>query len=178
MTAKFLNDQLIRSQRFGPGGAGAAKAENEGGTQAADGDLKPILKREDDHTRAQVYSRECQETERRRTEVIDQLDDRLHSLDKRRRQLEQARDAVAALPEKLAADQLRHAKRAVETAHLECVKEEQRDEEQRGRPGHQWQTMGFLKTAGIGLALTWPIVLALLVGAALIAFSVFAVFNI
>jgi hypothetical protein len=157
----------------------------------APADLQHVLRREDEELRSGLREKELEEFRRRQREVGEQLTRAIQTLE-HEQSLTQARlellqrlegelaglEADAAKP--LAGDQFRAARRAVDQAYLELLKLERDELEETPAHDHarfEIASLTFAQLTRIGLGLTWPLILALLLAAAIVAVALLSVFG-
>ena len=191
MAPEFLNDRLVMTKRFGPRSpvppteAGEAGEANEAAeateasadaapADAAQAELEKLVRAEEAEARRKVNERDAVETRRRHQEVRAALGETMTRLRERLRDTEQELQALESLRQQLdgAGDapmtsaQLHELKRAIHQAHMETVRHALSGER---RFAEGAATGGGLLGAPLGaltrlgLALTWPLLVALLV---------------
>jgi hypothetical protein len=193
MTAKFLNDRLVASKRFSPGSSqqtdrpkGEAAAATESGAKADD--LKHILDTEDRHTRNAVMARDLAETRKHRREVAAMLADMTESLMQEQAMLtEQARlfrelrQKLEEIGDHFTAEELRPVKRTVEEASLELSRFVRDRRGGAGDPAPDrplpLATLSWGQATCLGIALTWPLITAVLLGTAVLAWILYSLFG-
>lgn len=171
MGRDFLNNRLVTARGFGPGDKKPAGKSD---------DLQTILEKEDDQTRQQVTRRDVVETGRRKTEVERDLNEIITAMEEERQLAEEkltrfaeVRKMLSALPDNVNEQELFEIKRAIREAHMEMVKHHRDSLVEEGEgtatPAQSWTSLSFSTLSKAGLALTWPVILAILLAAGLIA---------
>ncbi len=147
-----------------------------------------LHRREDDHLRAELMQEEVAEFRRRRQELRNQLhrdvsalehgladtEARLDFLKRLQRTLEQVQDTTP-----LTATEFRQARQELEQIRLELLKLERDKLEATpatSAPGLEIHSLTFGQLTRLGLGLTWPLVLALLLAAAAVTVALLTVF--
>lgn len=188
MGRNFVNNRLVTVKRFAPG----HDEDSEPSAESADSVGEPldeILKKEDHRTRQKVVARDTAETGRRREEIFRGLSEIVVNLEAERdlvreklARFAELRKTIAALPEDVGAERLGEIKRAVREAHLELVKHHREslsgDSGRGGGGGVDWVSLSMGQLTRIGFGLGWPVMVALLLAAALVAMAMAAVFGV
>jgi hypothetical protein len=150
-----------------------------------------VLRREDETLRSGLREQAQEEFRRRQREVREQLTRAIQTLE-HEQSLAQARlellqhleaelatlQADAARP--LTGDEFRAARRAVDQAYLELLKLEREELEEAPARDHarlEVASLTFAQLTRLGLGLTWPLVLALLLAAGVVAVALLSVFG-
>jgi len=182
MSGDFLDSRLVTAKRFSPGRR--QPAESAPADEPAE--LQELLRKEDDRTRAKVTERDAGETRRRRCEIIETLEaltTRLRTEAAAAAERVELFGALAeklrGLPDELKPEDVADVKRAVEVARLE-VATFARDRAADARPqaGIDLRSLRRGEWARIGLAITWPLIAAILLSAGAIVTCLFHLFGV
>ncbi|MDT8389200.1 MAG: hypothetical protein RRC34_01670 [Lentisphaeria bacterium] len=180
MPPDFLNTRLVTAKGFGPGDSKAPEASD---------DLETILEKEDTRTRKKVIRRDVAETGRRKSEVERDLNEIIATLEDERRLAEEkltrfaeVREMVSTLPDNVDEKGLFEVKRAIREAHMEMVKHHRDSLAEDGapaiNPAEAWMELSFSALTKAGLALTWPLILAIFLAAGVIAAVLYLLFGV
>jgi hypothetical protein len=188
MSAKFLSDQLMKSMKFRPGHEDTRPSDGQETVRekgAGDG-LQQILDREDAHTRSTVARRDISETRRRREEVLELLDTTVQDLRREKEFFDEKLVLFAELaqnlrdhPEDFEASELLDVKQKMRAAHMEVAKFV-REKEGGGErsPATASPRLSFGELTRMGLSLTWPLILAVLVGTVTLVAVLYTLFSV
>lgn len=179
MARDFLNNRLVTAKGFGPGDKSPEKPD----------ELETILEKEDSHTRQQVTRRDVAETGRRKSEVERELNEIITTMEEERELAEEkltrfaeVRAMLSALPDNVDEKGLFEVKQAIRKAHMEMVKHHQdslaEEGAPAGSPAESWPTLSFGTLSKAGLALTWPLILAILIAAGIISVVLNVLFGV
>jgi hypothetical protein len=151
-------------------------------------DLHDLVAREHSQIHEAAVHEDTAEWARRREELLRDLAEAIAEADARRQHAErefallsQQRDRLDSLPVPPAADAsiaaLRDLRQAVHTAHMELMRCRRTPSLDTAPPSQPPITsMGFVALARIGLALTWPVVVAVVLVAVVLAAAFLSVF--
>ena len=169
----------------------ATATATAGTVPAQSQDLQHVLRREDEELRSGLREKELEEFRRRQREVREQLTRAIQTLE-HEQSLAQARlELLQRLESELAglqsdadrprtSDEFRSARRAVDQAYLELLKLERDELEETPARDHarvDIASLTFAQLTRIGLGLTWPVIIALLLAAAVVAIALLSVFG-
>jgi hypothetical protein len=196
--AKFVNERLVTTNLFGLKGA----KQGEPGTEekvektqapqevpADSANLDDILRQEASHVRTQALRGDLRELARRRLEVVQimretlaEMELRRQELDERRQSLQHIQRQVEELPEIIAESDLesfRISRRIVEQAHLEVVRCAKTRAERAGAASSpELSGLGFGQLTRLGIALAWPLILAIFLAVLLLIGGLMLVFGV
>ncbi len=183
MPRNFLSNRLMTAKRFAPAEAQLPSAPPA--TLAAD--LERLLKVEEQTTRAKVIERDTAETIRRRDEIHRDLATLVASLKNEQQAVAEKLARFGALEQRVAQlsalddpGSVAEVKRAVREAHLEMVVHYRDGLAQEGAEAGAWNpaSLSFGQLARLGLGLTWPLLLGLLLAALVVAIALATVFGV
>lgn len=199
MCAKYVSQRLLQSERLS--GRKPAKKENArssasrgghgGGEAAAEqpAAIEPILDREHKAAREKAEGRNLIEVARRRNEVEEKLNEFAADLERREqethREIELCRELankLRAMPVEVTRENVSEVRRLVRQADLELLKRErdQTEAEPRARD-HAAATLPsltFMQLTRLGLGMTWPLLLGILIAALFVGGCLLAVFRV
>jgi len=194
MSAKFLNERLVTTRRFGPAEDSDRVPETTSASKKAnapksiDGELDSLLQREATETRKAIQQETLSELLRHRKELVNQLAVAMTTMATEQGQLAEQIDILAEVHGLLqqassqpdtdpAAPSVKQLRQLVRTAHMELLGcEKKRILESSENPVILSLTFSQLTRLGIGL--TWPLLLGLLLAATIVAVAIFAVFAV
>jgi len=192
MSAKFLNERLVTTKNFSPQpnqGQKALREERTATHKVASGDeVERLRQTEDAHLREQTLRTEWTEVLRRRVEVIAQLRQAIALLEHERNELgnrlvllQDKLDRLEALEARPSAEggtaALRERRQEIEGAHIELLKLHQPETQPAdASPALLSLTVGQLSR--LGFALSWPLILALILAALLVVWGLAAALRV
>ena len=190
MAAKFLNERLVTTRRFGPNEDGEPPAETPQASapaQEPEPQLESLLRKEAAETQKAVQYESLVELLRHQQELVTRLRDTVTDLEDERKTLTDHLEVFHQLQASLskpgpqrdadpAAPSVKELRQLVYTAHMELLKFEKERSESTAGNSHELLSLTFGQLSRIGLALTWPILLGALAAAAIIAMVIYHVF--
>jgi hypothetical protein len=195
--AKFVNERLVTTDLFGlkstkQGEPGAEekveKTQVPQDAPAASANLDAILRQEASHVRTQALRGDLRELVRRRLEVVQILRETLAEMELRRQELDEQRQSlqhiqrqVEELPETIAENDLesfRISRRIVDQAHLEVVRCAKTREDRAGAALPELSGLGFGQLTRLGIALAWPLILAIFLAVLMLIGGLMLVFGV
>ena len=191
MSARFLNERLVTTERFGPKEKPLVLPDDRRPveTQAAGPatDVQDLIRAESEKLKQNAISADLAETYRRRDEVLSRLRDVLGALEREQEEiagrltlLQQKRDALESLRASDGAradlSTLRQLRQEVQGTHIELVKIERERAEDR-EEGFRLLSLTFGQLTRLGIGLSWPVIVALLAAAAMIVAGLFLAFG-
>ena len=161
--------------------AAGGPADESAGQPPSPTRAETLLRIEETKLKEGAVAETMSELQRHRIELIEQLGEVVATLEEERRRLDEIqseltvrRNALVDFPAADPADAeltiVRHLKHEVHAAHMELLKHH-KSRLQGPENGPSFSSLSFAQLTRIGMALTWPVILALLVGAALVAFA-------
>ena len=187
MGAKFLNDRLVTTRRFTPEPTAAEEdqpvrrraATVEGPPSGTTDAPKTPAKSEDDRVRAHSVAERSAELRRRHAEVVRDLSEAITTIERRQRAeasagatFRQRLDTLTALDElvggEMNAEALRRVGQEVHDGHVELMKFEAESAGPEEDPRPALLSLTFGQLTRMGLALTWPLILAVLLAAGIV----------
>ncbi len=183
MPRNFLSNRLMTAKRFAPVEVQVPAAP----TATPPDDLERLLQVEQQTTRAKVVQRDAAETIRRRDEIRRDLAALVASLRDEQEAVAEKLARFSALEQRVAQlsaqddpGSLAEVKRAVREAHLEMVVHYRDGLAQEGAASSAWNPaeLSFGQLARLGLGLTWPLLLGLLLAALIVAVALSTVFGV
>jgi hypothetical protein len=147
------------------------------------------LRVEDETARGVVLRQEVAELNRLRREVQTELDRALATLTRQRDQaarqvteLSQVCEGLgavpAALPDGVTSAEFRQARHVIQGVRMELLKHQRATTSAEGRPPPAFYSLSFGQLTRLGLGLTWPLLVMLLLVGLMIAFGVVLAFRV
>lgn len=172
MCAKFLSDNLMASNRFHEkqDGSDVPREETDHGNGEQD-DLDRMRRREEAKTRQKVKKRDLAETRRQKQdmeamlrEVTEELRHESSQLTAALATLQDVQGAMESIPDAFTEDQLKSVKQTLRRAQVEIAKANKvRPKAEHADPPADIRAYSVRQLTKMGLALTWPLILALTV---------------
>lgn len=196
MSAKFLNESLLQSKPFRENSGRDANqverpADNDHGSQATERQqLESVLDREHNIVRSKAEEKSVAEIGRRRTEVADKLEEFTTELKQRHEALEkelafcgELRNELQQQSQEVTPENLSEMRRLVRQIDLELLKRQRQAYPSReSRPPDtslpSMSGLNFVALTRIGLGLTWPLIVTLLLAALGLGIVLFSLFNV
>ena len=192
MSIKFLSERLVTTSRFSPSEqddrvAASPTRENED-NQDSSNKIDDLLRVEQEQVKNKSVAEAFVEVQRRRKEVLRGVTEQIHAMENEQEEL---KSHLALLREKqtllhgvdesapetndLAA--LRRIKQDVHETHMELLSCRQKKEVEGAMP-LAIDSLTVRQLTRVGLALTWPLMVALLAAASLILFGLMAILGV
>jgi hypothetical protein len=189
MAPRFLNERLVTTPRFAP--REPASAEQNGPVQAtapepaaapAERDVRELVRAEHTEIRRSAARKEAAELERLRGELTGRLQEAVARLQQEQQTVQSRLEVLQRQMQNLAGltplsntetevEALRQWKRQVHGAHMELLKVERNQAEPRDER-RLLMSLTFGDLTRLGLGLTWPLIAALLLAAAIVGVGV------
>ena len=191
MGRDFLSARLVTSKRFQPTTGEASASESDttapAEPESASANADQYRKLEEERIHHTALRHEATETIRRREELLVQLREALDRIEAEQHQLQsqgalfrEKVDTLTQLPSPRPASPdlsvLRELRQEVHATHMELAKFAQQaapNPERAAVPAN----LSFRELSGIGFAMTWPLMLAVVLGGLLVALGVVAAFR-
>lgn len=187
MSAKFLNQRLLQSKPFreNPGGGDDETPQAEKRRE-----LESVLDREHNIVRSKAEEKSVAEIDRRRAEVADKLEEFTTDLKQRHEALEKElafcrdlRNELRRHSQDVTPENLREMRSLVRQIDLELLKRQREvHSSEESRPSDtsvpDLSELNFATLTRIGLGLTWPLIMTLLVAALVLGVVLFSLFSV
>ena len=185
----LIHEKLAQSARFAPGKNSGGKDNKE--QHDHDQPLTKILTKEEDHARRSAQEKSVNQINQHReeikeglTELINKYEGRQQELQKELSEIRELKEKIEALPQEISAEEIKDCKQLLQAADYKFLQHEseivERNTDSKSTDSaHQSLTdASFFQLTRTGLALTWPLILAI-IGAfttlGLLMYSLFAI---
>ena len=185
----LIHEKLAQSARFAPGKNSGGKDNKE--QHDHDQPLTKILTKEEDHARRSAQEKSVNQINQHReeikeglTELINKYEGRQQELQEELSEIRELKEKIEALPQEISAEEIKDCKQLLQAADYKFIQYE-RDIADSNKQSNSKEGLpqsiidaSFFQLTRAGLALTWPLILAVTAAfttLGLIMYSLFAI---
>lgn len=192
MMRNLINEKLVQSSRFAPGKKSGDESSTDNDQPGTGQPLKQILSKEEEHVRHTAQENSITAINQHReqinkglAELINQYEDRQNALQEELSKLRELKTKIDAMPEEIQADDIKDCKQLLQAADYEVLQHEREKVSNtnfqsisKGIGAQSLTEASFLQLTRTGIALTWPLILAVIAAFStfgLLMYSIFAI---
>lgn len=187
MMRDFIHDRLNQCPRFAPEQRQTANSKSPEATGSAD--ISKVLKKEEDLAMQKIQEEGLNKLMRQKTDFSQRLSDLIEDCKIEHKQtvaelekLQETKNSLDGLPDQPGENEKQKYRQTVKEAELAIFRRETESrttsEKNHKTTSPDWNSLSFLQLTKTGLALTWPLILAIAIAVFTFSFVFYSVFAV